>query len=320
MERAVFDHNRYLGVGTFGAATKLTLTGVVVMNTLPTDDTGEYGVGVGASAGATLDILSSRVTSSHVARILVQQGGRFTGACDVGESCNGITSNCPSDTLVPAGTLCRAAAGPCDMAESCTGASPSCPQDAKMASGTVCRPSVGDCDVSEDCDGVAGDCPPDGLVAAGSVCRAAVGSCDATESCTGTSAACPEDIALPDGTACDDEEACTVSDTCQAGVCLGSSPSPCAALDECHVAGSCDPKSGDCSNPVAAEGTPCSSGTCVAGVCSGRDSSGTGDAVQGQSAGGCGCRMSDPAPSSAYLWAVIGAVGVALRRGRRRGR
>src|SRR2546426_12565724 len=48
------------------------------------------------------------------------------------------------------------------------------------------------------------------------------------------------------------------------------------ASDQCHTAGTCDPSTGVCSNPSAAEGTSCSDGnactqtdTCESGVCTG---------------------------------------------------
>src|SRR2546425_8454799 len=41
----------------------------------------------------------------------------------------------------------------------------------------------------------------------------------------------------PDGTACNDGNACTQTDTRQSGTCVGSNPVTCAALDQCHVAG-----------------------------------------------------------------------------------
>lgn len=49
----------------------------------------------------------------------------------------------------------------------------------------------------------------------------------------------------------------------------------CGGLDVCHLAGSCDPATGGCSNPNAPDGTPCTDGNactlgdaCVAGNCS----------------------------------------------------
>ena len=44
-----------------------------------------------------------------------------------------------------------------------------------------------------------------------------------------------------DGTSCNDANACTQTDTCQAGVCTGANPVVCSALDQCHAVGACDP-------------------------------------------------------------------------------
>src|SRR5262249_10313670 len=78
------------------------------------------------------------------------------------------------------------------------------------------------------------------------------------------------------GSACNDGNACTQSDTCQAGVCTGANPIVCTALDQCHDAGTCDPANGTCSHPEKANGAPCTDGhgctqsdTCQAGVCTG---------------------------------------------------
>ena len=80
----------------------------------------------------------------------------------------------------------------------------------------------------------------------------------------------------PDGTACDDGNGCTQIDTCLAGVCVGSDPVVCAALDQCHEVGVCDPATGACSNPPVADGTACEDESlctptevCLAGVCTG---------------------------------------------------
>ena len=82
--------------------------------------------------------------------------------------------------------------------------------------------------------------------------------------------------AKPDNTSCDDGNACTQSDTCQSGACVGASPVTCTASDQCHVAGICDPQTGTCSNPAAANGTSCNDGNactlgdvCTEGACSG---------------------------------------------------
>ncbi len=61
----------------------------------------------------------------------------------------------------PAATPCRAGVGECDVAESCDGASRECPPDAFVAAGAVCRSAVGACDVAESCAGTSAVCAPD---------------------------------------------------------------------------------------------------------------------------------------------------------------
>src|SRR5205823_539575 len=80
------------------------------------------------------------------------------------------------------------------------------------------------------------------------------------------------------GTACNDGNACTQTDTCQNGACVGGNPVVCRASDSCHAAGTCDPATGACSNPSVADGTACDDGDpntisdiCVQGVCQGKD-------------------------------------------------
>lgn len=80
----------------------------------------------------------------------------------------------------------------------------------------------------------------------------------------------------PNGAACSDGNLCTQTDSCQAGVCLGSSPVVCTASDACHDAGTCAPASGICSNPARSDGSSCDDGNactesdaCSAGVCVG---------------------------------------------------
>ena len=109
------------------------------------------------------------------------------------------------------------------------------------------------------------------------------GDCSAVEvdQCHEGGAVCNETLRYlrrfrtrPNGTTCDDENACTQTDTCQAGVCVGGNPVVCTPLDQCHVAGTCDPETGTCSNPEKADGTTCDdddactqTDTCQAGEC-----------------------------------------------------
>jgi RHS repeat-associated protein len=78
----------------------------------------------------------------------------------------------------------------------------------------------------------------------------------------------------PNGTACDDGNACTQTDICSDGTCLGTNPVGCPAGDQCHDDGVCVASTGLCTNPVKDDGTACDDGnasthgeTCQAGVC-----------------------------------------------------
>jgi hypothetical protein len=113
---------------------------------------------------------------------------------------------------------------------------------------------------------------------AGGAC-AHPGQCyEASGTCDPSSGACSyaEKTA---GTFCDDGDACTQTDACDAGACLGSNPVVCSALDQCHAAGTCDPATGICSDPNVPDGTACDDGhgssnndTCQLGICVGPQS------------------------------------------------
>jgi hypothetical protein len=73
---------------------------------------------------------------------------------------------------------------------------------------------------------------------------------------------------VADDTICDDGDACTQTDSCQGGVCVGTNPIVCTALDQCHKVGTCNPGTGVCvgGNPKA-DGTVCPDGFCCGGEC-----------------------------------------------------
>jgi RHS repeat-associated protein len=97
------------------------------------------------------------------------------------------------------------------------------------------------------------------------------------DTCDGTgSSAVVSHSSAPTGTACNDGNPCTQTDTCSAGVCHGTNPVVCGALDQCHAPGVCNTSTGVCSNPAKADGTACDDGTactlndvCAAGACVG---------------------------------------------------
>jgi len=121
----------------------------------------------------------------------------------------------------------------------------------------------------------AGSCQLGVCSGATKVTCSASDQCHVAGSCDPTSGLC-SNPAAPGNTSCSDGNACTIGDTCQAGACTAGMPATCSASDQCHVAGSCDPTSGLCSNPLEPDGTNCTSGdacvvgqTCSGGVCGG---------------------------------------------------
>jgi len=64
-----------------------------------------------------------------------------------------------------------------------------------------------------------------------------------------------------DGTACDDQNPCTLQDSCRAGLCLGGQPVTCPAPGPCQLEGTCDPAQGGCVNPNLPDATPCDDGS-----------------------------------------------------------
>ncbi len=165
-------------------------------------------------------------------------GGECTGGCDDGNPCT--TDACAAGTCIHTpvadGSTCPAGTNLCDQTYAC---------QAGVCTGS--NPIT--CAASDQCH-VAGTCDP------------STGACS--------------NPAASDGTTCNDGNACTQVDTCQTGACVGSNPVTCAASDACHVAGICDPTSGTCSNPPAADGTSCSgtnacfrSYACASGACIG---------------------------------------------------
>jgi uncharacterized repeat protein (TIGR01451 family) len=213
-----------------------------------------------------------------------------TGACDAAEVCNGSAVACPADVTAPNGTSCNdgnactqtdtCQAGACTGSSSVTCAA----ADQCHAAGT-CNTSTGVCSNPAKADGAACNdgnaCTQADTCQAGSCNGSSPVTCAAADQCHTAGACNPgtgvcSNPAKADGSACNDGNACTTVDTCQLGTCAGAAPVLCAAADQCHVAGLCDPTSGVCSSPAAADGTMCNDGnactqtdTCVTGACAG---------------------------------------------------
>src|SRR5439155_1418838 len=158
------------------------------------------------------------------------------------------------------------------------------PSDQCHAAGT-CNPATGTCSDPPQLDGTRCDdgnactqtdtCEAGACVGGEPVRDTAADQCHTAGVCNPASGSCTNPAKL-DGAPCDDGNACTRTDTCEAGACVGGNPVVCTAADQCHTAGVCNPASGGCSNPAKLDGAPCDDGntctrtdTCEAGACVG---------------------------------------------------
>ena len=158
---------------------------------------------------------------SNVVVVRLGQPCTDDAECDDGLACTDdacVDAACTNEPTA-AGTVCRESTGACDPGETCDGTSSECPSDLLAEAGTECRAAADVCDVAESCDGSAADCPADAFAGAGTECRSSTGVCDVSESCDGASAACPSD-AFADGTVCGDDM-CGEPLMCMDGVCTG---------------------------------------------------------------------------------------------------
>ena len=186
-------------------------------------------------------------------------------SCDDGNACT-QSDSCQSGTCTGLNPVVCPTPDPCHTAGACNPTTGQCSNPAKT-DGTTC--SDGDaCTTGDSCQ--AGTCTGGNPV----ICTAS-DACHVAGTCDSQTGVCSNPIAN-DGTLCDDGDACTQIDTCEAGVCTGGSPVTCTPSDSCHVAGTCDSGTGLCSNPAASDGTTCDDGnactqvdTCQAGSCTG---------------------------------------------------
>ncbi len=178
-------------------------------------------------------------------------------------------NQCTVDQCTTGGCINTFQTGSCDDGNPCT-AGDTCLETGCMGTPYTCEPS-GECVQSSSCngDGTCSETPFGYGQPCSSDSNPCTGDfCDGFGTCTHT--------ALEDGTICDDNNLCTSGGTCSGGVCSDGNDVLCTAIDDCHVAGECDPLTGNCSNPAAPDGTDCDDGdpctlddVCSQGECAG---------------------------------------------------
>jgi hypothetical protein len=194
---------------------------------------------------------------------------RTGDGCDDGDrcttdACNPRAQDADARGCIHTPVVCSGGGDACHMGGTCDPSTGLC--------SVVPRPDGTPCDDANACTG--GDTCQLGVCAGGApvVCPPA-DQCHEAGTCDPLSGTCSRP-AKPDGTACDDGNACTQGDACRAGVCTGGASVTCAAMDQCHDAGVCDPGTGTCSSPPKVDGAACSDGdactqgdVCRAGTC-----------------------------------------------------
>src|SRR6478736_3880494 len=230
-------------------------------------DSCQSGVCVGASP-----VVCTALDQCHSAGVCAPATGQCTNpnkadgaSCSDGSACT-QNDSCQAGACVGANPVTCTAQDQCHSVGTCNAATGECSNPLK-ANGAACSDGTA-CTQSDTCQ--AGAC-----VGATPVVCVALDQCHTAGTCSAATGLCSNPV-LPDGTSCSDGNACTQSDSCQAGTCTGTSPIACSALDQCHVAGSCDPVSGICSNPTKTDGSGCTDGnactqsdTCQSGSCVG---------------------------------------------------
>ncbi len=193
-------------------------------------------------------------------------GGAANGtACSDNSACT-VGDACSSGACVPGSPVVCTPSDQCHDAGVCQPATGACTSPAKV-NGSPCNDGNA-CTQTDTCQ--SGAC-----TGANPVVCTAHDQCHQAGTCNTSTGACSNPVAF-DGTLCNDNNACTQTDTCQSGVCIGASPVICTASDACHQPGTCNSATGACSSPAAPNGTPCNDGalctspdTCQGGTCTG---------------------------------------------------
>jgi hypothetical protein len=277
----------------FDSSSNLNLNSGVTIQALVLATSALVNVDTSSFTGA---LAAAQVTMNSGSKITCQDGfgslagGSCPGGCDDGNACTTDACNSGTCTHTPIGngTTCTGT-NLCEQTYTCqsgvcTGSNPvTCSASDQCHVAGTCNPSTGQCSNPTATDGTScsdgnecdlNDTCQAGVCTAGSnVTCTASDQCHTAGTCNPSTGQCSNPVAT-NGTSCSDGNACDLNDTCQAGVCTAGSHVSCSASDQCHVAGTCDPSTGQCSNPTATNGTACSDGnacdlndTCQAGVC-----------------------------------------------------
>lgn len=172
--------------------------------------------------------------------------------CNNPDTCN-ASGQCVNNKEA-AGTACTSDANECTD-DTCTAGG-----DCAHTNNTASCDDGSYCNGADTCAG--GSCG----VHAGNPCPGADGDGNCSETCDEDSDSCTAPD--PNGTACDDGSYCNGTETCQAGVCAGSTGNPCPGPDgDDNCSESCNEDANNCTAPDT-DGSSCTDGA----FCTGADS------------------------------------------------
>jgi cysteine-rich repeat protein len=188
-----------------------------------------------------------------------------TAPCNDGNACT-QTDTCQGGTCLGSNPVVCPTPDQCHNPGTCAPATGICSNPPKT-NGTTCN-DANACTQTDTCQ--SGTC-----VGSNPVVCPTPDTCHNPGTCAPATGIC-SNPPKTDGTTCNDANKCTQTDTCQTGVCTGTNPIVCTASDQCHIAGTCTPSTGLCTNPFQPNGTPCNDGAvctitdvCTNGVCGG---------------------------------------------------
>ncbi|MFO0749029.1 MAG: hypothetical protein U1F43_25695 [Myxococcota bacterium] len=207
--------------------------------------------------------------------------------CHVAGVCNSASGECSNPTAPPDSECddhdaCtrddRCAAGVCEGRNPVTcQAKDAChvPGVCQKATGVCTDPAGnenGNCDDQSKC--TQNDKCHGGVCSGSAIVCQSTGPCREPGTCDPATGTCSSPF-KQDDTPCDEGNLCTLDDHCEGGTCIRTDLE-CQPLDECHVAGTCNPSTGLCTDPEASDTTSCDDGdyctvtdTCDAGACFG---------------------------------------------------
>jgi hypothetical protein len=227
---------------------RLQTGGVVIVG----GDMGARGTGSGPflSGGVAID-LSTGVSATTTRNVIADSVRLGTGAisCDDGNGCT-KSDTCSNGTCIGTNPVVCTALDQCHTVGMCEKTTGLCSNPAKI-DGIACNDSNA-CTRSDTCQ--AGTCAGGNPV----ICTAS-NQCHDAGTCNPSNGTCSNPT-KPNGATCNDGNACTRTDSCTNGNCVGGNTVACTALDQCHTAGTCSPTTGLCSNPAKSNGTACNDG------------------------------------------------------------